>query len=165
MVTKNSSLLFALAILALAGLSIINCRRIVQGISNARQHLTMDNVVLPLKSFELINSALSEKKQQAPFIFPGLPVSPFRMAGSVMSEKRGVSVASAPLLQLRLQGTLNKENGLAILVDEQNKTYICKKGDTILTWIIKDIMEDKVTVQVGHTVKILSVVDSVKVRK
>jgi hypothetical protein len=162
MIRKNTYYLLVASVITLGVLGSINCGEIVSFFLYGSGRSAHPSDILQLKSFELINQALTEKKQPPPFLFTGLPVSPFRLTGSLYSEKRPVSAASVPVVRLTLRGTLKKETPLAILEDEQGKTYICKRGDTVMNWSVREIQEDRVTLQGSRGKAVLGVVESNK---
>lgn len=162
MISKNTYYLFVVSAITLGVLGIINCGEIVSFLMFGSGRSAHTGDILQLKSFELINQALAEKKQQPPFVFTSLPVSPFRLTGSLYSDKRAVSPAPLPVVRLTLRGTLKKETPLAILEDEQGKTYICKRGDTVMNWSVQEIQEDRVTLQGSRGKAVLNVVESNK---
>lgn len=111
-----------------------------------------------IKEFELINRALEMKAQSADFVYKGNFVSPFRKLTFVPRRKAG----SAPKKQkevkkLFLKGTLIKENALAILEDEEGKTYICKEGDYVHNRLIANIADNQVTLSDGSGSTVLKV--------
>ena len=100
-----------------------------------------------LKEFELVNKALEIKSRSKDFVYKGSFDSPFRKLSAVPRRKVGkVPRKRTAFKKLYLKGTLIKENALAILEDEDGKTYICKQGDSVHDRVIKSIENDRVTI-------------------
>lgn len=102
---------------------------------------------ITLKEFELVNKALEIKAQGKDFIYEGTFDSPFRKLSFVPGRRAGSTPKKQkPVKNLFLKGTLIKENALAILEDEDGKTYICKQGDYVHNRLVAKITEDEVTI-------------------
>ena len=101
---------------------------------------------LALKEFELVNKALEIKAQGKDFVYEGTFDSPFRKLSFVPRRKAGrTPKKQIAVKKLFLKGTLIKENALAILEDEDGKTYICKQGDYVHNRLVANIANNEVT--------------------
>lgn len=115
---------------------------------------------LKLKGFELVNQALQKKTKAFTFTFKGAFDSPFRKISGVTRRKTGGSKkAKAVFKKLYLKGTLIKNNALAIIEDEDGKTFICKEGDRVHNRLIAKISKDKVTIRDNGGTTVLKVKD------
>lgn len=115
---------------------------------------------LKLKGFELVNRALKTKSRKYTFVFEGSFNSPFRKISGVKRRKSGRGTKPKPTYKtLFLKGTLIKKNALAIIEDEDGKTFICKKGDRVHNRLIASIGEDMVTIRDNGRTTILKVKD------
>ena len=115
---------------------------------------------ITLKEFELVNKALEIKTKSKDFIYEGSFTSPFRKLSAVPRRKTGGAPKKQTVFKkLFLKGTLKKENALAIIEDEDGKTYICKQGDSVHDRIIKSIDNDKVTITDAGGTTVLEVKD------
>jgi len=110
------------------------------------------------KEFSSINKALKSKIQQQQFTFNSTGPSPFRPIDAAPTNKgSGLIQKQDTGKKLFLKGTLLKEDALAILIDEDGKTYICKQGDLIDDQVIAAISDNTVTIKHGTVTKVLKV--------
>ena len=111
-----------------------------------------------LKEFAIINKALKTKIHQQHFTFDGTFASPFNTFTPMPKDNTSPRVQKQePSKKLFLKGTLLKEDALAIIIDEDGKTYICKQGDRIDNQVIAAISEDMVTLKNGSATIVLKV--------
>lgn len=108
----------------------------------------------------IIDSALSEKNVPEPFLFKKDVESPFSQLNSKPVTKRSTSKtpkAIIPRKKVFLKGILDKKNALALLEDEQGKTFICKIGDQVYNWTVTEIRDQHVVIKDGSFEEILKV--------
>ncbi len=152
------SILCAVAVLCILGVG--NLIQIVTAFSSLSEKSILEEKDLKLKGFELVNRALKTKTRPYTFTFEGSFDSPFRKTSGVKRRKAGrVAKPRAVVKKLFLKGTLIKENALAIIEDEDGKTFICKQGDRVHNRLIASIGEDMVTVRDNGKSTILKVKD------
>ena len=60
---------------------------------------------------------------------------------------------------LFLKGTLIKEGALAIIEDEDGKTFICRQGEKVHNRLIVKVGEDEVTIKDDNGTIVLKVQD------
>lgn len=99
------------------------------------------------KTFNRADSALQCKLIMASFRYSGNFENPFRLPAEAFTAPLKKKKISSPLnkLKLSLKGVLLKEKPLAILEDENGKTYICGTGEKIQEEIVASIEENRVT--------------------
>lgn len=139
-------------------LSIINCANILSTLIRTPHNVDQKEKSIKLKAFEYVEKALNSKTKAHNFTFKGLFDSPFRRLSGVTPRRTGRS-KKIVRKELFLKGTLIKENALAIIEDENGKTYICKQGDRIHNRLIVSINEDKVTIHDEEGTTVLVVKD------
>ncbi len=108
----------------------------------------------------IIDSALSEKNVPEPFIFKQDVGSPFSQLNSKPVTRRSTNKTPKviiPRKKVFLKGILDKKNALALLEDEQGKTFICKIGDQVYNWTITDIRDQHVVIKDGSFEEVLKV--------
>lgn len=115
---------------------------------------------LNLEAFEKSDKALSIKTKVQKSTFHGSFDPPFRqlLAAPV---KRNIKKTNEQLhrKKLFLKGLLSKNNPLAIIEDEDGKTFISKVGEQIHNWKIIKIEETQVTIKDGLVKDVLKVKD------
>ncbi len=79
-----------------------------------------------------IKNALVELELNKQFNLPKSLSSPFKIAGyRPPSRRKRIVKPSYQRIPLQLKGILAKENPLAIIENQEGKSFICKKGDTV----------------------------------
>ena len=144
---KNIKYLVLALLILLLFISFINMTDTIASFFEPSDQGAYKDKDITLKEFELVNKALEIKARSKDFIYEGTFDSPFRKLSAVPRRRTGrVPRKQTAFKKLYLKGTLIKENALAILEDEDGKTYICKQGDSVHDRLIKSIDNDKVTI-------------------
>ena len=127
-------------------LSIMNVVDIIGTLLEAPDREAVQDKDITLKEFELVNKALEIKAQGKDFVYECTFKSTFRKLSFVPRRKAGRTPKKQKVVKkLFLKGTLIKENALAILEDEDGKTYICKQGDYVHNRLVATIADNQVT--------------------
>jgi hypothetical protein len=129
------------AIINLAGSALVQMRGINR---TSPQSLQSD---LPGSSRE--DTVASKPLVKKSIVYSGEFESPFRVAGkwTETPENGGAAAVAYSRKKISLKGILSKEKPLAILEDDQGKTYICGAGEQVLDQKIVNIGADRVTLR------------------
>lgn len=122
--------------------------------------LELSSIKKTYTSSNLIDSALSEKIVPVPFEFKQDVSSPFSLLNAKPVNKRSTSKkVKSPIIRKKvfLKGILDKKNALALLEDEQGKTFICKIGDHVYNWTVVEIEDQQVVIKDGTYKEVLKV--------
>ncbi len=129
-------------------MSVVNIASVVVVFTKSPENSGDQGQDVQLKAFELVDQALETKTQAYTFTFKGSFDPPFRPILGVKRRKTGgVAKPKQVYKKLLLKGTLIKDNALAIIEDEDGKTFICKQGDLVHNRVIGTISEDKVIIR------------------
>jgi hypothetical protein len=157
---QNKLLDYILLIAALGMLTmvIINSVTVVTDIAYSSDEIDNQGRNLKIKAFEKINRALESKGETRNFVFSGTVSSPFRPLSTqgVGRRKTGKTVKTV-YKTLFLKGTLIKEGALAIIEDEDGKTFICRQGEKVHNRLIVKVGEDEVTIKDDNGTTVLKV--------
>lgn len=139
-------------------LSLMNVIDIIASFSEPLDREAYQDKDVIIKEFELVNKALEIKAKGKDFVYRGSFDSPFRRLSFVPGRKAGSTPKRhKEVKNLFLKGTLIKENALAILEDEDGKTYICKEGDYVHNRLVTNIANNQVTLSDGGGSTVLKV--------
>ena len=145
---KNNTILLGSFAAVFLIISVFNLNYIVTALLSKKSTINKVEKGFKLKAFEQVDKALEKKVQPIFFTFEGVFDPPFRKFQDDKVKSRSMTPAVKPVLKrLFLKGTLNKENALAIIEDEDGKTYICKEGDKVHNRLIFKISEDQVIIK------------------
>lgn len=144
---KNVKYLILALLILLLFISFINMIDTIASFFEPSDQGAYKDKEIAFKEFELVNKALEIRTQAKDFIYKGTFDSPFRKLSVVPQRRTGRAPRKqTDFKKLYLKGTLIKENALAIIEDEDGKTYICKQGDLVHDRRIQSIENDKVTI-------------------
>jgi type II secretory pathway component PulC len=145
---KNNTILLGFLTVIFLIIGVFNLNYIVTTLLSKKTAIDEVEKGFKLKAFEQVDKALENKVQPIFFTFEGTFDPPFRKLPVEKVKSRSMTPANKPVLKkLFLKGTLNKENALAIIEDEDGKTYICKEGDKVHNRLIFKISEDQVVIK------------------
>ncbi len=155
---EQVTLLLSLLTVCCLIVTIINGVNTVTVITNPPLELKKRDKDIKLKAFEKVNKALVATRVVDTFSFDGSFKPPFKALSAKGIARRSVGRATEPIVkQLFLKGTLNKVNALAILEDDEGKTYICKEGDRVHNRLVVKVSEDRVTLKDAKGTTVLEV--------
>ena len=150
--------LLLIAALALVTMAILNGITAVTDLTYDHNDLDQGGKNLKIKAFEKIDKVLASKKESRNFIFKGPVASPFRpLSGQVVQRRKMGKAAQTVYKNLFLKGTLIKEGALAIIEDEDGKTFICRQGEKVHDRLIVNVGEDQVTIKDDNGTTVLKV--------
>ncbi len=142
---KNLISISSLLILALA---IVNGVKVVSAFLTVPLEIKKYEKDIKLEAFEKVDKVLATKIETTDFTFKGSFDSPFSQLFNNGVTRRTTGRKTKPVVKrLFLKGTLIKDNALAIIEDEDGKTYICKQGDKVHNRLIENISNDEVTIK------------------
>ena len=145
---KNNSILIGLLAILFLLVSIVNFHSITTELLSNRNNTRSRENSFKLKAFEKVDKALEKKTRSPSFSFDDTIDSPFQKLNMRKIQRRsGKPIKKKIYIELSLKGTLNKRNPLAIIEDENGKTFICKEGDKVHGRLIYKISEDKVIIK------------------
>lgn len=99
-----------------------------------------------VEHMQVIDSALKKSDPTHFFSFSGDFESPFRVQAEVSRRPvHGRRRGSGERARLVFKGILMKESPLAIIEDENGKTFICKRGDLVHGQRVERILSDRIT--------------------
>ena len=145
---KNNTILLGSLTAVFLIISVFNLNYIVTALHSKKSIINKVEKGFKLKAFEQVDKALEKKIKPTFFKFEGVFDPPFRKLPGDKVKSRSMTPAVKPVLKrLFLKGTLDKKNALAIIEDEDGKTYICKEGDKVHNRLIFRISEDQVIIK------------------
>ncbi len=147
---KNTSIRYLIVLITTAFMvwSVVNIVSIVSTFTKPPVNRKDLEQGVKLKAFELVDQALKTKTRAFTFTFKGAFKPPFRLVSGVKRKRAGGKAKPRQVhKKLFLKGTLIKDNALAIIVDEDGKTFICKQGDRVHNRLVGEIEEDRVTIR------------------
>lgn len=129
-------------------LGIVNITQVITRLSSSGGPATDPEQQVNLKEFEMVDKALHTTTRTPPFTFTGGFDTPFHIIeGSTRKGSRGAAKPVPIYNKLTLKGTLIKDKPLAVIEDEDGKTFISKQGDRIHNLTIVSISDDRVTLR------------------
>ncbi len=146
-------------VIILIVMSILNISQMLLSLNAANVQGDNQGREIKLKGFELVDDALKTKTKSISFTFDGTFDKPFRKISGVTRRSPKSTKAKPVLKKLFLKGTLIKNNALAIIEDEDGKTFICKKGDRVHNRLIVKIGKDMVTIRDSGGTTVIKVKD------
>jgi len=135
----------------------VNSVQIITALTSTNDKNAEQGQEIKLKGFELVDKALQTKTKAYTFTFKGSFDSPFRKISGVTRRKGGGGKQKPVYKKLFLKGTLIKDNALAIIEDEDGKTFICKAGDRVHNRLVARIKPDMVTIRDNGGTTVLKV--------
>lgn len=157
---KYLNYLLLLAALAMVTMAIVNSITIVSDLTYSPDNVSRERKNLKIKAFERINKALTLKKETSKFVFKGAFASPFRpLSDQGIKRRKTGKIEKTVYKDLFLKGTLIKERALAIIEDEDGKTFICGQGEKVHNRLIVKVGEDEVTIKDDNGTTVLKVRD------
>jgi len=145
---KNNTFFLGSLIIVCIVISTVNVNYIVTALLSKESITNKIEKGFQLKAFEQVDKALENKVKPIFYTFEGVFDPPFRKLPGDKVKPRSMTPVKQPVLKkLFLKGTLNKANALAIIEDEDGKTYICKEGDKVHNRLIFKISEDQVIIK------------------
>jgi hypothetical protein len=155
---KYYKLFFIIAAVVLFTFTVVNCIAIISAFATNPDKIGKQQKNLKIKAFKDVNKALASKTQVHNFIFKGSFASPFRpLSGRGVTHRKTGKTVKPVYKKLTLKGTLIKEGALAIIEDEDGKTYICRQGEKVHNREIMSVGDDKVTIKDANGTTILRV--------
>ncbi len=144
--------------MALFTMAIVNCITLVTDVAYSPDEINQQQRNLKLKAFEDINKALASKTETHNFNFTGKFSSPFcPLSSKGVKHRKTGKVVKTVYKKLFLKGTLIKEGALAIIEDEDGKTFICRQGEKVHNRLIVNVGEDEVTIKDSNGTTVLEV--------
>lgn len=155
--SNTQSILFVLTLVGL-GLCLVNISHLITAVQKKPQASKHIEKNIKLKALEKVDKALEKKIHSPFFVFEANFDPPFRKLTGSSIRPRNVNRKNPVVKkQLFLKGTLIKDNALAVIEDEDGKTYIRKEGDVIHNQVIVSIMPDQVKIRVGKKIEVLTI--------
>ena len=155
---KFHKLLLLIAAVVFFTFTVVNCIAIIAAFATNPDEIGKQQKSLKIKAFKDVNKALTSKTQAQNFIFKGSFASPFRpLSGRGVARRKTGTIVKPVYKKLILKGTLIKEGALAIIEDEDGKTYICRQGEKVHNRLIVNVGEDEGTLKDANGTTILRV--------
>lgn len=144
-------ILLLLSVIALGG-TFMMLLEISDAVIQIKNTTAVHSTNIENESFKIIDQALKEVVNQNFFNYIGDFGNPFQTKTLSSNQNNGSprTMPAAPeRMQLKLKGILSNEQPLAILEDNDGKTYIKGVGDSIANQKIYSISDSRVTILDG----------------